>query len=171
MKVLVGFCIELLKASYGLKQASRLFHQLLVTFLLTLGFVANPSDTCVMYLSAGADFALLAIYVDDLLLFTTTLELANEITAKLKAKFNCVDLGEITWCLGMRITTSPDRHTITLDLEQYIKTIVSRYEFEELQAVPTPMLHDLKLTKEDCPPWRRARRPCEPTPSALPYRP
>jgi hypothetical protein len=151
MKVPVGFCIELLKSIYGLKQASRLFHQLLVTFLLTLGFVANPSDTCVMYLSAGADFALLAIYVDDLLLFTTTIELANEITAKLKAKFNYVDLGEITWCLGMRITTSPDRHTITLNLEQYIKTIVSRYEFEELQAVPTPMLHDLKLTKEDCP--------------------
>jgi hypothetical protein len=96
MKVPVGFCIELLKSIYGLKQASRLFHQLLVTFLLTLGFVA--------------------IYVDDLLLFTTTIELANEITAKLKAKFNCVDLGEITWCLGMRITTSPDRHTITLDL-------------------------------------------------------
>jgi hypothetical protein len=62
MKVLVGFCIELLKSIYRLKLASRLFHQLFVTFLLTLDFVANPSDRCVMYLSAGADFALLAIH-------------------------------------------------------------------------------------------------------------
>jgi 3'-phosphoadenosine 5'-phosphosulfate sulfotransferase (PAPS reductase)/FAD synthetase len=101
-------------------------------FLLTfLGLVANPSDTCVMHLSAGADFTLLAIYVDDLLLFTITLELADEITAKLKAKFNCVDLGEITWCLGMGIRSSADRHTITLDLEQYLTTIVTRYEFSE----------------------------------------
>jgi hypothetical protein len=121
-------------------------------FLLPLGFVANPSDTCVIYLSAGADFALLAIYVDDLLLFTTTSELADEITAaKLKVKFNCVDLGKITWCLGMCISTSADRHTITLDLEQYLTTIVARYEFSELQSVPTLMLHDLMLTKEDCP--------------------
>jgi hypothetical protein len=151
MKIPIGWCIELLKSIYGLKQASRLFHQLLVMFLLTLGFVANPSDTCVMYLSAGAEFALLAIYVDDLLLFTTTSELADEITAKLKAKFNCVNLGEITWCLGMCISTSAFRHTITLDLEQYLTTTVARYEFSELQSVPTPMLHDLKLTKEDCP--------------------
>jgi hypothetical protein len=92
----------------------------------------------------------LAIYVDDMLLFTTTSELADEITAKLKAKFNCVDLGEITWCLGMCISTSADRHTITPDLEQYFTTILTRYEFSELQSVPTPM-HDLKLTKEDCP--------------------
>jgi hypothetical protein len=51
-----------------------------------------------------------------------------------------VDLGEIIWCLGMRITTSADRHTITLDLEQYLTTIVARYEFEGLQSVPTPDL-------------------------------
>jgi hypothetical protein len=50
MKMPIGWCIELLKSIYGLKQASRLFHQLLAMFLLTLGFVVtnNPSDTCVM---------------------------------------------------------------------------------------------------------------------------
>jgi hypothetical protein len=86
----------------------------------------------------------LAIYVDDLLLFTTTAELGDEIAAKLNAKFNCVDLGEITRCLGM-----------------YLTTIEARYEFEGLQSVPTPMLHDLKLTKEDCPRRMRPKRPCE----------
>jgi hypothetical protein len=103
MSIAPGFCLKLLKSVYGLKQASRLFHELLVSFLLTLGFVANPNDTCVMYLGTGRSIALLAIYVDDLLLFTTTTELGDEIAAKLYAKFNCVDL------------------------------------------------HDLKLTKEDCP--------------------
>jgi hypothetical protein len=144
MSIAPGFCLKLLKSVYGLKQARRLFHELLVYFLLTLGFVANPNDTCVMYLGTGRFIALLAIYVDDLLLFTTTTELGDEIAAKLNAKFNCVDLGQITWCLGMRITTSADRHTITLDdLDQYLTTIVARYEFEGLQSVPTPMIHDL----------------------------
>jgi hypothetical protein len=72
----------------------------------------------------------------------------GRIAAKLSAKFNCVDLGLITWCLGIRITTSADRHTITLDLEQYLTTIVARYEFEGLQSVPTTMLHDCPTTDE-----------------------
>ena len=70
-----------------------------MSFLLTLGFVACPSDT----------------------------------------------LGEITWCLSMHIQTSTDRHVITLDLDQYIQTI------DQLQPVPTPMVYDLKLSKDDCP--------------------
>jgi hypothetical protein len=125
MSISPGYCLKLLKSVYGLKQASRLFHELLVSFLLTLGFVANPNDTCVMYLGAGLSIALLAVYVYDLLLFTTTPELGDEITAKLNAKFSCVDLGEITWCLGMRIIISADRHTI-------VHTIVARYEFDDL---------------------------------------
>jgi hypothetical protein len=110
MSIGPGYCLKLLKSVYGLKQASRLLHELQVSFLLTLGFVANLNDTCVKYLGAGLSIALLAIYVDDLLLFTTTPKLGDEIT-----------------------------------------TIVARYEFEDLQSVPTPMLHDLKLTKDDCP--------------------
>jgi hypothetical protein len=77
--------------------------------------------------------------------------LPDDITKKLQDRFNCVNLGEISWCLGMYIHTSEDRHTITLDLEQYIKTIVARYGFDDLQSVPTPMLPDIKLTKDNCP--------------------
>jgi hypothetical protein len=66
----------------------------------------------------------------------------------------------------MRITTSADHHTITLDLEQYLTTIVARYEFEGLQSVPTLMLHDLKLTKEDCPTTDEAKEAMQ----AYPFR-
>jgi hypothetical protein len=66
MKVPSGFCIELLKSIYGLKQASRLFHALMIAFLVTLGFSESPNDTCVMYLTAGAEIAPIGIYVDDL---------------------------------------------------------------------------------------------------------
>ena len=93
----------------------------------------------------------MAIYVDDILLCSTTEDVANTVTAQLEAKFNCVNLGEISWCLGMRIHTSPCRHIITLDLDQYVQTILARYEFDQLTPAPTPMLHDRRLTKKDCP--------------------
>jgi hypothetical protein len=51
----------------------------------------------------------------------------------------------------MHISTSDDRHTITLDLEQYVNSIIARCGFDDLQSVPIPMLHDIKLTKDDCP--------------------
>jgi hypothetical protein len=64
MKVPSGFCIELLKSIYGLKQASRLFHALTIAFLVTLAFSESPNDTCVMFLTAGEEIALIGIYVD-----------------------------------------------------------------------------------------------------------
>jgi hypothetical protein len=151
MKMKAGQCLKLHKSIYGLKQASRLFHVLVATFLATLGFTESPNDTCVVFLTVGVDMVLIAIYVDDLLLFSTSEALADDITAKLQAKFQCVKLGEITWCLGMHIHTSADRHTISLDLERYVDTIIARYEFDALQPLPTPMLHDIKLTSADCP--------------------
>ena len=60
---------------YGLKQGSRLFNQLLVSNLVSIGFVACPSDTCLMYLllRRGSDIVLMAINVDDLLLYASSL--------------------------------------------------------------------------------------------------
>ena len=73
MKYPNGKCLKLHKSVYGLKQASRLFNQLLVSFLVSIGFVACPSDTCLMYLLRGSDILLIiAIYVDDLLVCAST---------------------------------------------------------------------------------------------------
>ena len=94
---------------------------------------------------------IVAIYVDDILVCSTTEQLAEDITAQLEAKFKCVNLSEITWCLGMRIQTSECRLIITLDLDQYIQSILARYELEHLPAVATPMSHDQRLTSADSP--------------------
>ena len=48
------------------------------------------------------------------------------------------------------IQTPSNHHTTTVDLGQCIKTILARYEFDQLQAVPTPMVHDVKLLRDDC---------------------
>jgi hypothetical protein len=106
------------------------------------------------------------VYVDDLLLCTTTQALADRLVAQFVAKFNVSDLGEIAWCLGMHVTTSPDRRTVSLDLERYILDILARYGFESLQSVPTPMLHTTKLTDGDAPATDKQRADME----AYPFR-
>ena len=104
-----------------------------------------------MDLGRDGQIVLVAIYVDDILMCSSTEQLADDITAHLKAKFKCVNLGEISWCLAMRIQTSKCRHIITVDLNQYILSILARYELEHLSSVATPMLHDQRLTSPDSP--------------------
>ena len=50
-----------------------------------------------------------------------------------------------------KVVVKNQSYTITLDLEQYVNTIIARYGFDDLQSVPTPMLPDIRLTKDDCP--------------------
>ena len=88
---------------------------------------------------------IVAIYVDDILMCSTTEQLAEDITAQLEAKVKCVNFGEISWCLGMQIQTSECRDIITLDLDQYIQSILARYELEHLPAVAPPMSHDQEV--------------------------
>lgn len=66
-------------------------------------------------------------------------------------KFRYVDMGDITWCLGMRIQMSSSRHVITLDLDQYIQTVLAHYDFDQLQAVPNPKVHYAKRSRDNCP--------------------
>ena len=51
MKLPRGKCLRLYKSVYGLKQASRLFNRLLVSFFTQLGFTTCPNDTCLLYLN------------------------------------------------------------------------------------------------------------------------
>jgi hypothetical protein len=151
MKIPHGKCLKLLKSIYGLKQASRLFNELVSSFLVSQGFTQCTTDTCLYFKMSDANIAIIGVYVDDILLCATTSAYADYLVGLMTVKFNVNDLGEITWCLGMRITTSEDRHCIQLDLERYILNKITEYNFDNLSPLPTPMVHDIKLTDKDCP--------------------
>jgi hypothetical protein len=146
-----GKCFQLLKSIYGLKQAGRLFYNYLSGYLKEIGFTESDADHCLLYIQKGTDVVLILVYVDDILMCSTSNELADVYTDLLHRKFSITNLGELVWCLGMRIRTSADRHSISLDLHRYIDVILERYNFGTVQPVPTPMIHTLKLSKTQCP--------------------
>lgn len=60
---------RLLKCLYGLKQASRCWHQLFDEFIRLFGFIRSKYDTCLYYCyGPNGEFTILIIYVDDGLL-------------------------------------------------------------------------------------------------------
>ena len=80
----------------------------------------HHKNTCLFFKMTNTGIAIIAVYVDDLILCASTSHYADHLVALLTAQFNVTDLGEITWYLGMRPSTSIDRYCIQLDLERYI---------------------------------------------------
>ena len=104
-----------------------------------------------------------AIYVDDLMIFSNNEEMKNQLKTKLSSMFRMKDLGPAELCLGIRVNYLNDG--IALDQEAYIETILSRFKMQDCKAVATPTNSSIKLTKEMSPQTEEEKEEM----SAVPY--
>uniref|UniRef100_I1PZ27 Reverse transcriptase Ty1/copia-type domain-containing protein n=1 Tax=Oryza glaberrima TaxID=4538 RepID=I1PZ27_ORYGL len=74
-----GKVCKLLKSLYGLKQARKQWHEKFDKTLTSAGFAVNEADKCVYYRHGGGEGVILCLYVDDILIFGTNLEVINEV--------------------------------------------------------------------------------------------
>jgi hypothetical protein len=96
------------KSLYGLKQAPRAWHQRFSSFVQRSGFTASASDTSLFIYKEGADFAYLLLYVDDIILTTSSTRLLRHLTELLHSEFAMTDLGDLHHFLGISVTCSKD---------------------------------------------------------------
>ena len=80
------------KSLYGLKQAPRAWYTRFATFLLTLGFTEAKSDTSLFIYRRGDETAYLLLYVDDIVLTTSSQQLLQRVIS-LQQEFAMKDLG------------------------------------------------------------------------------
>lgn len=74
------------RSLYGLKQASRAWNEKLNQVLLDCGLNRSEADPCVVYhFVDGEKVLLLAVYVDNMLMFSNQWVLEGEIVEKLKS--------------------------------------------------------------------------------------
>ena len=71
------FC--LLRSIYGLKQASRVWNELLDTELGKLGFKRITADYCIYVYREGKEICFLAVYVDDMGMLTSDLHFMKKL--------------------------------------------------------------------------------------------
>ena len=72
--------------------------------ILAFSFIVNESDKCVYYKAKGNETVILYLYVDDILLFVTNIEIINEIKRFLKRHFEMKDMGEASVIFGLKLT-------------------------------------------------------------------
>jgi hypothetical protein len=127
----------LVKTLYGLKQAGREWNLELDTKLTKKGYNSLDSDPCVYIWRVGEDFAIITVWVDDLLIFSTTLELKKKVIEDVKSEWEITDLGEPSKIVGIEITRTQD--TIAISSSKYIETILLKEGLGKINSVTTPL--------------------------------
>jgi len=128
--------LKLQRSLYGLKQAGRLWNNLLHEELIRLGYSRCMTDLCLYFKRFDKDIAVVGIYVDDLLAAATNGELIDDLFSKLKS-LEVKDLGIVQKFLGMRVKFSHD--SFVLDLETLTKEYLAAHGMANATPVTTPV--------------------------------
>ena len=142
---------KLKKGLYGLKQASRQWYNKIRTEFEKLGFKRCHSDHGIFYRSANGIRIIIAIYVDDLLLFSDSLKAIKNVKFELNKRFEMTDLGEARWILGMEVKRDRKKRTLNISQRQYVMDILERHGMADCRSVSTPMVPNLSLMKLSAP--------------------
>lgn len=130
------------RSIYGLKQAGRQWNIKLDAALRKFGLRKSRLDPCIYY--SGDLHLLIAIYVDDFLIFYKNEGELAEIKMFLNKTFRMKDLGLAKSCIGMRINQG--ENFIEIDQTKYVHEILDRFGMENCKPVKTPSETGIKLS-------------------------
>jgi histone deacetylase 1/2 len=94
---------RLTKALYGLKQAPRAWHARMASALHTHGFVPSKADTSLFLFQRPRVTMYLLVYVDDIILVSSSPTTATSLISALGADFAVKDLGPLHFFLGIEV--------------------------------------------------------------------
>ncbi|CAI7737993.1 unnamed protein product [Closterium sp. NIES-53] len=146
-----GCVYRLNKAIYGLKQAPRCWYARLVEALETLGFKVSECDESLFTTEGEEEKVFLLVYIDDILLFSPSLERIKEVQGKLKETFQCKALVPVGYYLGLHVERDEVKGWLRLHQHKYLAAMGEKYGLEEGRSVKTPLPSgfQLHLDKEE----------------------
>jgi hypothetical protein len=127
---------KLLKSLYGLKQASKQWHEKFDRTLTSFGFVMNEAHKCVYYRYGGGEGVILCLYVEDILILGTSLDVIKETKDFLSNNFEMKDLGEANVILNIKLLREGNGR-ITLVQSHYVENVLSRFGYSECEPALT----------------------------------
>ncbi|CAI7849967.1 unnamed protein product [Closterium sp. NIES-54] len=115
---------------YGLRQAPREWHDTFRTTLANLGFAPSTADPS-HFLRTDTTLPpfYVLVYVDDIVFATADTEALAYVMSELQKRHMCIDLGELTSYLGLRITRDRAQRTITLTQSHMVQQVLQRFGF------------------------------------------
>jgi histone deacetylase 1/2 len=144
-KVFPRYVCKLDKALYGLKQAPRAWYSRLSIKLQGLGFKASKADTSLFFLRKGSLVMFVLVYVDDIIVASSSPGATATLLKKLKEDFALKDLGDLHYFLGIEV--SKTRDGIILTQEKYANDVLKRVGMIHCKPVSSPLSTSEKLSR------------------------
>lgn len=94
---------KLNKALYGLKQAPRAWYSTLSDKLQQLGFTPSKADTSLFFYNKGKVKMFVLIYVDDIIVASSSVDTTSALLRDLERDFALKDLGDLHYFLGIEV--------------------------------------------------------------------
>ena len=93
----------------------------------------------------GFDSVVLTLYVDDLLIFSSTIEQIDETKRFLAQTFEIKDMGCVDTILGIKVIKKDS--SIILSQSHYVDQILHKFNFSNCRPSPTPISPNIKVTR------------------------
>jgi hypothetical protein len=122
---------RLKKSIYGLKQVSRELYLKFDETIKKLGFKENEEDNCIYAMFKNGKFIFLILYVDDILLTSSDVNLLLETKKFLSSNFDMKDLGEASFIKGIEIHRDRRKGVLGLSQKAYLEKLLKKFNMHQ----------------------------------------
>ena len=138
----------LTKALYGLKQAPRAWYERMDNHLIQLGFSRSQSEaTLYVKVNDAGESLIVSIYVEDMLVTGSKIELIQRFKDEIEKIFEMTDLRVMKYFLGMQVLQSSNG--IFICQQKYISDILNRFKMQDCEPMSTQNSIGVKLCKDE----------------------
>jgi hypothetical protein len=148
-----GSVLQLNKSLYGLKQASRVWHQTLTANVFEIGCIQSQSDGALYtyHSSDGGSPVYLLLYVDDIQIASAQLSRIAALKRLLLSMFSGRNLGETDFFLQMSVQRIPSTRLIVLRQQRHIDKLADVAGVSDAWPLQVPMIPAVYRDKEGAP--------------------
>jgi len=136
-----------LDKAYGLKQAPHAWYARLCGKLEALRFRSSKADTSLFYYNTGKHVIFVLVYVDDIIVASSSQEAIDARLKDLEKEFALKDLGDLHYFLGIEVKRNSDG--LILSQGKYAEEIVKRAGMSNSKPINTPLSSVEKLSAAD----------------------
>jgi histone deacetylase 1/2 len=141
------FVCKLDKALYGLKQAPQAWYAHLCSKLVQIGFKPSKDDTSLFYYNKGGVMIFVLVYVDDIIVASSSVDATKVLLKDLEKEFSLKDLGELHYFLDIEVKKTSEG--LLLSQQRYAADVIKRANMEKSKTVDTPISMTDKLGLND----------------------
>lgn len=132
-----GSVLKLKKSLYGLKQSGNKWNKCINELLSNMKFERLKSEPCIYKRGEKRAMVILALYVDDILIFASTQTQVNVVKDELKRELEIDDIGPCQKVIGMDVECSNGE--IKISQVNLIKSILLDVKLEECKGRRAPL--------------------------------